>query len=126
MENGGQEVVRKVKRKAFLLLLEQVTEKWTFFRAGVCCFGFIFSIYTHFRPFKSLKEMQTKIGLYRFCFVTETLGFLNIVFPGQYLKEFLNILVCRHTLPLYMHIFVILEKDVVIFNVLTDSREIKN
>lgn len=74
--------------------------------------------------YKSLKEIQTKIGLYRFCFVTETLGVFNIVFPGQRLKEVLNI--CRHTLPLYMYIFVVLEKDIAIFNVLTGSRENKN
>lgn len=83
-------------------------------------------IFLHFRANKSLNDMQTKIGLYRFCFVTETFGFFNIVFPGQHLKEVLNIFICRHTLPLYMYIFVVLEKEVVIFNVLTDSREMKN
>lgn len=72
--------------------------------------------------------MQNKIGLYRFCFVTETLDFFNIVFPGQYLKEVLNILTYRQTLPVFMYIFVVLvkKKKVVTFNVLIDSREIKN
>lgn len=72
--------------------------------------------------------MQTKIVLYRFCFVTETLCFPNIAFPGQYVKEVSNVIICKHTLLrniyIYMCVFV-LEKDV-IFHVLTDSREIKN
>lgn len=73
--------------------------------------------------------MRCKTKLVCTDFVTETLDFFNIVFPGQYLKEVLNILTYRQTLPVFMYISVVLvkkKKNVVTFNVLTDSREIKN
>lgn len=117
MENGGQGVVRKVKRKAFFYGWSKSQKNGHFSELE-----FVASlIFLHFKAYKCLNEMRTKIALYRFCFVTETLSFFNMVFPSQYLKVVLNILICRHTLPLYVYVFVVLEKDVVIFSVLTDS-----
>lgn len=110
----------KGKEKGISFTIGASHKRIDIFRAGVRCFVY-FCTSGHIN---NLMRWERKLDCTDFALSQTPWGIFNIIFSGQYLKDVLNI--GKHALLLSMSIFVVLEKDCVIFNLLTDSAEIIN